>query len=102
MVQEKSKKLEEVQISQKELIKSYIRLHKLLSSRVKNLKKESSKLKNKDKKKFKEYSNSAVDLYAFTRLMELCQNLTKDVKELEDIIAILGKVSSGKEKNNLN
>lgn len=89
------------QISQKDLVRAYVRLHKFLSSRAKQLKSESRKSKNKDKKKLKQYSNSAVELYAFVRLMELCQNLTKDVEELEQIIDIIGK-STTSESGKLN
>ena len=80
-------------ISPKELVRIYARLHAQLSSRVKETKRESRKEKNKNKEKYKSYIDASKDLYAYVRLMELCQALAKDVEDMHTVIHTISKVS---------
>lgn len=82
-------------LSQRELVRVYGRIHSLLSKRVRESKKESDRFKGKDKLLYKRYIECAKDLYAYVRLMELCQALHKDVIDMKEVLGALGKSSLG-------
>ena len=83
-------------LSQKELVRIYGRLHRRLIKQVRQSKRESDRTKGKDISLRRKYSESAKELYAYVRLMELCQLLSKDVAEMHEI---LGAIANSSLKN---
>lgn len=80
------------------MVKVYKRIHSVLAKRVRNSKKESDLLKGLDRAKKRKYSDAAKDLYAYVRLMELCQTLSQDVNDLKTALDVLS--NSNYEKPN--
>lgn len=80
-------------ISPHEMVRVYKRIHLLLSKRVRDAKRENSASKGRDKKLLKNYIDSAKDLYAYVRIMDVCKNLSKDVDSLKSVIDSLSKTS---------
>lgn len=73
-------------LSQKELVRVYGRLHANLAKQVRSTRKANAAAKGKDPKVRKQYDEAAKELYAYVRLMELCQMLSRDVMEMQQII----------------
>lgn len=74
-------------------MKVYGRLHARLRREVVRTRNENSKAKGADPKLRKKYSDAAKELYAYVRLMELCQLLSKDVAEMHEILGALTQSS---------
>jgi len=86
-----SEKSFSVSLSQKEMVRIYGKIHSLLAKRLRDAKKQNDIFKGRDKKLKRKYADSAKELYAYVRLMELCQNLSKDSSEMRDILETLSK-----------
>lgn len=82
-------------------MKVYGRLHARLKREVVRARKENLRAKGKDVKLQRRYSEAAKELYAYVRLMELCQMLSKDVTEMHSILGALTNMSieSGEKPN---
>jgi hypothetical protein len=78
-------------LSQKELVRVYGRIHSLLARRVRSAKRENDRSKGKDKRLRRIYAETAKELYAYVRLMELCQHLSKDVADMHVVLDSLSK-----------
>jgi len=78
-------------ISQKELVRVYGRLHSNLARQVREAQRENKKAKGKDPVLKRKYSEAAKELYAYVRLMELCQMLSKDVVDMREILDAISK-----------
>lgn len=85
-------------LNQKQLIKVYRKIHDKLAQEVRSSKKEFSRNKE-DKKLFKKYREAAQNLYAYIRLLELCDMLSKYVAEMKETIDVMAMSTLKKEEH---
>lgn len=80
-------------LSQKELVRVYGRLHANLARQVRRARRDNDEAKGKDPKLRRRYNEAAKELYAYVRLMELCQVLSRDVIDMREILDSISKSS---------
>ena len=89
----KTKNSETTSIGPKELVRVYKRIHKLLAKRVRQSKKAADAANGKDRVLHKAYIDAAKDLYAYVRIIDVCQNLLKNVQNLNGVLDSLSDAS---------
>lgn len=71
----------------------YGRLHANLARQVRESQRDNRKARGKDPAIKRRYDEAAKELYAYVRLMELCQMLSKDVMDMREILDALSQSS---------
>lgn len=71
----------------------YGRLHSNLARQVREAHRDNKRAKGKDKVLKRKYEEAAKELYAYVRLMDLCQKLSRDVISMQEILDALAKAS---------
>ena len=78
-------------MSQEELVLTYKRIKTLLTSRLSKAKKRDDE--DKDSDSASKLEEASRDLYAYMRLLEVCESLSKDVSNLKDLVDVINESS---------
>jgi len=79
------------QLSQKELARLYTKIHSKLAKEVRNSKRENELFDGKDRKAYKKFASATKELYAYVRLLDLCQTMSQEINEMHSILESIMK-----------